>query len=163
MSTEFIKSTIDDASFAEASKLAAKQNRMVLFKGLITIFMIAGVFIGIFLLLQNRIQKNKDVLTKTNLHTFLVKTGIVKVALGFFISTQVLIFINEIINVTVAPLIAYLLDHKKSIKELRAKVFGITFEFGNLLIASIRLMFVLLFVYIIYFLITVNGFDIYAS
>lgn len=161
--TEFIKSTIDDASFIEASKVANKINRMVLLKGLITVLLIAGVFVGVFFLLQSRIQKNKDTLQKTNLHSFLVKTGIIKVALGFFISTQVLIFINEIINVVVAPFIAYILDHKKSIKELRAKVFGITFEFGNLVIAFIRLMFVLLFVYIIYFLITINGFDIYAS
>jgi large-conductance mechanosensitive channel len=163
MSTEFIKSTIDDASFEEASKLAAKQNRMVLFKGLLTIILTAGVFIGIFLLLQYRIQKNKDVLKKTNLRTFFVKTGIIKVALGFFISTQVLLFINEIINVTAGPLIAYILGRKTSIKDLRASVFGVTFQFGNLVIASIRLMFVLLFVYLIYFLITVNGFDIYAS
>ena len=162
MSTEFIKSTIDEAVFEEATKLAEKQNRDILLKGLFTVFFTAAFFIGIFLFLQDRIQTNKNVLQKTTLRTFFLKTGIIKVALGFFISSQVLIFINEIINVTIAPLIAYILDQKKTIKELRAKVFGITFEFGNLLIATIRLFFVLLFVYIVYFIITVYGFDIYT-
>ena len=160
--TEFIKSKISEESLQEAAEYSKKQNKIVIFKGFLSIAIVASVFIGIFYLLQKKIENNKESLQKGSLRTFLVKTGIIKVALGFFISTQVLIFINEIINATIAPLIAHLINRKQTIKELRAQVFGITFEFGNLIVAFIRLMFVLLLVYFIYFLITINGFDIYA-
>lgn len=161
--TEFVKSKITDESLERAAVYSKKQSRMIFLKGILTIVFVILFFVVIFYYLQKKIDENKQNLDKGSLRTFLMKTGIIKVAIGFFISTQVLIFINEIINAFVAPIIARLLDSKASIKELRLKLGGVTFEFGNLVVAIIRLMCVLFLVYCIYFFITINGFDIYAS
>ncbi len=172
--TEFVKSSINPPPFTTTTTTTtvvttSSNNNIkgppaykIFLKGLFVIFIIGIVFYVIFSRLQN-IKKNKDLLSKTDIKTFISKTGIIKVALGFFISTQVLIFINELINSFVSPIIAFILDKRKNIKELRLKIFGIQFEYGNLIVALIRLMFVLLLVYLLYFFITVNGYEIYSN
>lgn len=161
-STEFVKSKITDESLERAAVYSKKQSRIIFLKGILTIFLVILFFVATFYLLQKKIEENAKT-SKGSLRTFFIKTGILKVAIGFFISTQVLIFINEIINAFISPLIARLLDRNKTMKELRLNVGGINFEFGNLVVAIIRLMCVLFLVYLMYFLITINGFDIYAT
>ncbi len=72
---------------------------------------------------------------------FLLKSGAVKIAIGFMISSQAMAFVNELIASLVTPLVNHLLDKGDKVTNgLKVKAHGIEFDFGRVIVAFVRIL-----------------------
>lgn len=139
----------------------------VLGSGTVTLLIAGGVIAALFYLVwyigQHRIRGNHDSKdTNVDLGNFLTKSGAFKIALGFMISSQATMFVNEFINSTISPLIAHALGGgNERVRDMRIDIGGIQFEFANLIVAIIRFAVAVLVVYTIFVIMTLNGVSLY--
>jgi large-conductance mechanosensitive channel len=85
----------------------------------------------------------------THISKFIIDRGIVQLAIGMIIATQVTTLCPIIIDSLIAPILSFLLNNpeNKKLQDYTVTVLGVKFKIGNLIIGFINFIVVILFVF----------------
>lgn len=97
-----------------------------------------------------------------DLNEFFAKSGIIQMALGFMMSSQTSLFVNDFVNGIVSPIVSKALggDSGDDIKDLRVEILGVEFQFANMVVAVLRFTVTIVIVYALFIFLSAADVDL---